>query len=141
DVVHRAIADAIRQRLQENGTIEPQQTAHAEEREPHADLNSRSELGGDDDEEREAFGSVGHAGGDEPDGSDGEEIGDHELENAGVFFSVEVEVEVPATLHGSGVYGQTDAVRRLKADAEIQRTEIAARRIRKLCDEFEAGAL
>ena len=55
-----------------------------------------------------------------------EEFADDELERAGVLALVEVEVEIAAALDDAGVDRQADAVRRLEAEREVERAEVAA---------------
>ena len=48
-----------------------------------------------------------------------------ELEHAGVFLAVEIEEEVAAALDDADVERQADAVRRLEAEREVERPEVA----------------
>ena len=86
----------------------------------------RAELRGDDDQQREARRAVGHPGGDQADRLEREELGELELERAGVLAPVGVEVEVAAARDDAGVERQADAVRRLEAGVECRRAEVAA---------------
>ena len=79
-----------------------------------------------DDEQRETAGAVGHLRGDEPDGSDREEVGDLQLQRARVLAPVSIDVEKPAAGHYSGVNRQAHSLGRFEGQAGIDRTEIAA---------------
>jgi hypothetical protein len=60
-------ADAVHQWLEEHGAIQPEETAHGKQCEAEAELDSGPEVRGDDNEQRETAGTIGHPGRDEPD--------------------------------------------------------------------------
>ena len=62
---------------------------------------------------------------DQADRLERQEVGDRQLERAGVLALVEVEEEVAAALDDAGVDGEADAVRRLEAEREVGRAEVA----------------
>ena len=90
----------------------PSKPADGQQREAKAQLNSRAEVGRQDDEQREAARAVGHFCGDEPDGGDRQEVRDLELQGARILAAGGIDVEVAAALHDARIYGETDAVRR-----------------------------
>src|SRR5690606_2272925 len=81
---------------------------------------------GDDDEQREPVGAVGHARGDEADRLDRDDARDVELEHSRVLAALGVDVEVAAALDDARVDREPDAVGRLELEAEVERAEVAA---------------
>ena len=67
----------------------------------------------------------GIAGRDEPDRLEAQEVGDGELERAGVLAAVDVDEQVAAALDHAGVDRQADAVGRLEAEREVGGAEVA----------------
>ena len=103
DALDRTGLHAVHQWLEENGAVQPEQTAHGEQREAETKLNAGAEVRGDDNQQREAAGAIGHLRGDESDGGNREEAGDLELQCAGVLSAVGVDVEIAAAAYDAGV--------------------------------------
>ena len=125
DAVDGAGADAVAQQIDHDGPVEAEQAAHRIEREAEAELN-RGKVGGDDEQERETVGAVGHLGGDEPDRLDGDDLGDRQLGHTGVFALVGIEEQIPAADDDPGVDAEPGTLGRLEPDADVDGTGIAA---------------
>ena len=65
--------------------LRPEQAADAEQREAEAELDAGAELRGDDDQQREALRAVRHLRRDEADRLERDEVGERQLERAGVL--------------------------------------------------------
>ena len=122
--LERAVLHAGAQHIVDDGAIEAEQPAHAEEREAKAQLNRRK-LCGDDDEKRETFAAVGHLRVQNPERLDRDGALELELQPACVFALVRIEDEKAAAGEASGVDGKADAVRRLESESEVERSHIA----------------
>ena len=68
---------------------------------------------------------IGHARRDEADRRKREEVGDRQLQHAGVLLLVEVEVQITAAGHDARVDRQADALRRLECEVGVHHAEVA----------------
>ena len=75
--------------------------------------------------------AVRHLRGDDADRLEREEAGEDELERAGVFALVGIEIEIAAAAYDAGVDRKADAVRRLEAERQIDRAEVLVGRRRR----------
>jgi hypothetical protein len=91
DALDRAAADSIHERLQAHRAVQAEDAAHAQQREAETQLDAGAEFRGDDDQQREAARTVGHARRDQADGLHGDDAGERQLHDAAVFLAVVVE--------------------------------------------------
>ncbi len=126
DALDGAGADAVHQRLEEHGAVQAEQSAHGQQGESETELDARTEICGQDNEQREALGAVGHFGGDEADGSDREEVGNLQLQSARVLSACGIDVEIAAAGDHTCVDTEANAFWRFEGECGSDRTEIAS---------------
>ncbi|MBV6469827.1 MAG: hypothetical protein NBKEAIPA_01734 [Nitrospirae bacterium] len=91
------------------------QAADAGEGEAQADGNRREAFGGQQKHEREALAAVGQTSGEQPQGLDGERLGQLQLQHPAVFGPLGIEAQEPAAGHPRRRNRQAQAGRRFEA--------------------------
>ena len=86
----------------------------------------REALDGDQDQEGVALAAVGQARSEQPDGFDGDAVGQFQLEHAAVFGPLGIEAQIPAAGYARRGNRQPQPRRRFEAEGEIGHPEVAA---------------
>ena len=105
-------AHPVHDRLEQHHPVHAQQAADTDEAEAEAELDPGAELGGNDDQQREAGRPVRVLRGDQADRGQRQEVGEDQLQRARVLPALGVDVEVAAAGDDAGVDGQADTVGR-----------------------------